>query len=151
MENENKSGHYAYTYYLNDDLFNTKNGIFFDKSYYYVITETSCMDNLCFISEKTYKSFYHKIPFLILGNPFTIKNLQNEGFKTFNKWIDESYDNEINYEKRKNKIFEEIKRLNSLSINEHEKINEEMQEILNFNYEHFFDISNFKDDFLKIF
>jgi hypothetical protein len=151
LKNEFGSGHLAFEYYLNDDFFNIKNGHYFDKSYYYIVTETSCDDRLCFISEKTYKAFYHKIPFIIIGNPYILKNLQKEGFQTFNKWIDESYDNETNYEKRKKMIFNEIKRLNNLSQEKHKKMNEEMREKLDFNYNHFFDLSKFKETFLKMF
>jgi hypothetical protein len=149
LQNENNSGHKALEFYLNDDIFNIKNGYFFDKSFYYIITETSCHDNVCFISEKTYKSFYHKIPFIVIGNPFTLKNLKKEGFKTFNKWIDESYDDEIDYSKRINKIFNEILRLKN--INNHEEILNEMQETLEHNSNHFLNIKNIKKDFLNIF
>ena len=148
--NEHLSGDKSFEYYLNDDLFTTKHGYFFDKSYYYIVTETSSADNLCFMGEKTYKAFYHKIPFIILGNPYSLRNLKKEGFKTFDKWIDESYDDEINYEKRKNKVFNEILRLNSLSKNEHEKNANEMNDIINFNYKHFMNIETIKEDFLKV-
>lgn len=148
--NKHLSGDKSFEYYLNDDLFTTKHGYFFDKSYYYIITETSAMDNLCFMGEKTYKAFYHKIPFIVIGNPYSLKNLKKEGFKTFEKWIDESYDNETNYEKRKNKIFNEILRLNSLSVNEHEKNMIEMNEIIEFNYSHFMNTKTIKNDFLKV-
>jgi hypothetical protein len=149
LRNENNSGHKAFEFYLNDDFFNTKYGYFFDKSFYYIITETSCRDDLCFISEKTYKAFYHKIPFIVIGNPFTLKNLQNEGFKTFNKWIDESYDNETDYSKRINKIFNEILRLKNL--NNHYQILNEMQETLEYNSNHFLSTNSIKNDFLRIF
>lgn len=151
LSNENNSGHLAFEYYLNDDFYNLKNEKYFDSSYYYLITETSCEDNLCFISEKTYKAFYHKIPFIVLGNPFTLKNLKKEGFKTFDNWIDESYDEEINYEKRKNKIFNEIKRLCYLSEKKHQIFLQEMKNTLEYNSKHFLDISNFRKDFLKIY
>ena len=148
LKNENNSGHRAFEFYLNDDFFNTKYGYFFDKSFYYIITETSCRDDLCFISEKTYKAFYHKIPFIVIGNPFTLKNLQNEGFKTFNKWIDESYDNETDYSKRINKIFNEILRLKNSS--NHYQILNEMQETFEHNSNHFLNTNRIKNDFLRI-
>ena len=151
LRNENNSGHHAFEYYLNDDFFNTKNGIFFDQSFYYIITETSYDDNVCFISEKTYKAFYHKIPFIVIGNPHTLKNLKKEGFKTFDKWIDEGYDDELNYEIRKKKIFNEITRLSKLNEDEHLKIINEMNYIVEFNHKHFLDTSNFKNDFNYIF
>lgn len=150
LANDYSSAHLAFEFYLNDDLFNTKHGFFFDKSYYYIVTETSALDNLCFMGEKTYKAFYHKIPFIILGNPYSLKNLKKEGFKTFDKWIDESYDIENDYEKRKKIIFNEILRLNNLSKNEHEKNLIEMNDILEHNYKHFMNTENIKNDFLKL-
>ena len=151
LKNEMNSGHKAFEFYLNDDFFNTKNGHFFDKSFYYIITETSYRDDICFISEKTYKAFYHQIPFIVIGNPFTLKNLQNEGFKTFSKWIDESYDLETNYSIRAKKIFNEIKRISILNKSEHEKNVAEMKDILEYNYKHFLDTSDLKENFLNLF
>ena len=151
FRNENNSGHNAFEHYINDDLFNTRHGMFFDTSYYYISTETSAHDQICFMGEKTYKAIYHKIPFIILGNPYSLKNLKKEGFKTFDKWIDESYDNETNYEKRKKMIFDEILRLDNLSISRHEKNISEMEEIIEFNHNHFLDVRDIKKEFLRFF
>jgi hypothetical protein len=151
LNNDNGSGHFAMEYYLKDDFFNTFNGKYFDEAFYYIITETTCDDRICFMTEKTYKSFYHKIPFIIFGTPHVLKNLKKEGFKTFNKWIDESYDDEFDYEKRKKIIFSEIVRLNNLDFKTHKLIINEMHETLEYNHKHFLNVSNFKNDFLKLF
>jgi hypothetical protein len=44
--------------------------------------------------------------------------LKQKGFKTFNPWIDESYDNEVNDHVRFDLIMKEIIRLNKLTHNE---------------------------------
>ena len=59
-----------------------------------IVTETLFNSESIFISEKTYKPIYLCQPFIIFGNPHTLKKLKQLGYKTFDKWIDESYDNE---------------------------------------------------------
>jgi hypothetical protein len=53
-----------------------------------------------FITEKTYKpiAFYH--PFVIMGQPGSLKSLQQSGFETFENLFDESYDIELDWIKR---------------------------------------------------
>lgn len=46
-----------------------------------------------FLSEKTWKPIVAKQIFIIIGPQYTLKYLKNNGFKTFDKYIDESYDN----------------------------------------------------------
>ena len=50
-------------------------------------------------------------PFFILGQPYTLKYLQDCGFKTFGDIIDESYDNEVDDVKRFNMVTNEIIKL----------------------------------------
>jgi predicted transcriptional regulator len=64
-----------------------------------------------------------------------LEYLRTFGFKTFDKWWDESYDIETNHHKRIIKIFEVIDYINSKSIEELKKIYSEMAEILNHNQE----------------
>ena len=61
-------------------------------------------------------------PFIVFGNPHTLKILKNYGFKTFDKIIDESYDNEFDSKKRFEMAYSEVKKLNNISKEElHEK------------------------------
>ena len=53
-----------------------------------------------FITEKTTKPIRAGIPFVIVGGHHFLKRLRKMGFKTFSPLIDESYDNEIDDEKR---------------------------------------------------
>jgi len=68
-----------------------------------------------FITEKSYKPFYMMQPFIIFGNKNTVKTLKKMGYKTFDKWIDHSYDNESNKEVRLIKFLIEMDRLHNIS------------------------------------
>ena len=61
-------------------------------------------------------------PFLIVGQYKTLKTLKRLGFKTFSDWIDESYDDEIEYDVRMSKIHNEIKRISQFSIKEMDEL-----------------------------
>jgi hypothetical protein len=143
------SSHNLYKNILNDDLYTINFRDFFKKSFYYLITETTHSENIMFISEKTYKAFFHKIPFIIIGNPGSLKFLHQQGFKTFSPYIDESYDLELNYHERKQKIYNEIIRLCNLSIKDHIEINNSLQEIVQYNWNHYY--LNYNNRFKKHF
>ena len=57
-----------------------------------IVTETLFNADSIFLSEKTYKPIYMCQPFIIFGNPNSLKKLKELGYKTFDKWWDESYD-----------------------------------------------------------
>ena len=71
-----------------------------------------------FITEKTYKPVIMKHPFIILSVPGFLKNLRSLGLKTFEPYIDESYDLEEDDEKRIKLIVQETKRLYNFSDSE---------------------------------
>jgi hypothetical protein len=92
---------------------------FYANTYINIVTETSFErgdDHSPFISEKT---FLHPLvnlqPFICVGNPNTIKTLNDLGFKTFHPLIDESYDSCTNFRERMQLIEREIKRLSEMS------------------------------------
>jgi len=66
---------------------------FYD-SYLHICPETYqyWSNNRTFFSEKIFKPIMFLQPFVIIGEPYSLKSLKNIGYKTFNKWIDESYD-----------------------------------------------------------
>lgn len=67
--------------------------------------------NTLFLSEKIYKPFAFKHPFIAFAWPGTLKFLRERGYKTFHPFINESYDDEPDYTKRFKMLIEEIKRL----------------------------------------
>jgi hypothetical protein len=64
----------------------------YNKSYFSIITETEFQDDVWFLSEKTIKPIMHYHPFIVVGSPYTLKELKSYGFKTFSDFWDESYD-----------------------------------------------------------
>ena len=57
-------------------------------------------------------------PFIFFGAPGYLKYIKELGFKTFNGFIDESYDDEYDDGKRFEMVCDEIKRLSELSLEE---------------------------------
>ena len=100
-----------------------------------VINETRFAQPFGYFSEKTLTALYSKIPIVLVAPPYTLEYLRTFGFKTFDKWWDESYDLETNHHKRIIKIFDVIDYINSKSIEELKIMYSEMTEILNHNYE----------------
>lgn len=83
-----------------------------------IIFETNYSD-IGSISEKTARCLYCGKPFLLYGTPGQLEQLRDLGFKTFSPYINESYDQESNYEKRYDMIVEEINRLSKdANVNE---------------------------------
>ena len=70
--------------------YETESCKFYNDSYFSVVTETSVSPSSVFLSEKIWKPIVNFHPFIIIGNPMSLKFLKYIGYKTFN--IDESYD-----------------------------------------------------------
>ena len=97
-----------------------------------VVSEASFGEDTCFISEKTFKPIAAAHPIIALGNKYTMRNLQDLGYKTFHPYIDETYDSLDTWE-RLDAIIKEIKRINSMSQVEKLKWFSSMQDILIYN------------------
>jgi hypothetical protein len=83
-----------------------------------------------FFSEKIWKSVAVGQPFLVVSSKGYLKELQNQGYKTFNKWWDESYDNEPDLENRIKMIANILVDLSKLNIQQLKTIRNEMLPIL---------------------
>ena len=99
-----------------------------------IITETLWNSNTIFFTEKTFKPMYMCQPFIIFGNPNSLTKLKEYGFKTFDKWWDESYDTEIDLDCRLEKITKVLKEIASWDMDECYRITNEMEEILIHNF-----------------
>jgi len=100
-----------------------------------IVTESRTDSKLIHITEKTDKCFSTGQPFVLVSGPNYLKKLHELGFKTFNKWWDESYDEEEDFKKRISKIKEVIKYIGSWDLKKCENVYEEMLETLIFNKE----------------
>ena len=88
-------------------------------------------------SEKIMKAILTKRPFIFLGGPNSLKNLKQLGFKTFDRWIDESYDNPLRYADRCDLAIPELTRFCSMSPERLQQQCLEMQEVLEYNFNHY--------------
>jgi hypothetical protein len=102
-----------------------------------VVTETLFDENVIFLTEKTFKPIYMCQPFIIFGNPNSIKKLKEFGYKTFDLWWDESYDEELDLNKRFKKIISILEKIADLSLSECVDMKKQMEHILIHNHKHF--------------
>ena len=105
----------------------------YEESYFTIVSETNAESDFCFITEKTIKPIMNLHPFVILGNPKTLSVLKSFGFKTFDTWWDESYDSEIDFLKRGEKLINLVESLCNKTSDEWKTMLEEMEDILHHN------------------
>jgi hypothetical protein len=117
------------------------------KSFLNIVTETLYDIDSLFISEKTYKPIYLCQPFIVFGNPFTLNKLHELGYKTFDKWWDESYDSELDLKIRFNKIVKVMETISELNLDELKELKNEMRDVVVHNYLNFFKVNELKDLF----
>ena len=109
----------------------------YEKTFLSIVTETLIDKDTLFISEKTWKPIIMGHPFIIYGNQNTLKYLKGLGYKTFDRWIDESYDLEEDTIARCKLIVKEIEKISKYSIDKLKDIREDMYEICEFNRKYF--------------
>lgn len=107
-------------------------------NFWQIVTETVFFDSKLHLTEKIFKPIVTQRPFILVAAPGNLAYLKSYGFKTFDRWINESYDTEENNDVRISMIVEEIKKLSLLSKSEQEKMYKEMQEVLDYNFKHFY-------------
>jgi len=112
---------------------------YYEDSYFSLISETTFyhkdeIRNSRFITEKTYKAIVLNHPFVLVTIPKSLEALKELGYKTFSPWIDESYDDEIDDNKRLMLIVKETERLCNLSEKELEEFLIATKEICAYNY-----------------
>jgi hypothetical protein len=101
-------------------------------TFFSVISEAQYEDTqrTIFLSEKIFKVMMCSHPFMVLGNKHSLKELKKLGYKTFDKWIDESYD-EMDDCARFEKIIDNLKKIVSIK----DKISwfKEMEDVIKHN------------------
>jgi hypothetical protein len=108
------------------------------ESYFQVVTESLWLDEKnTFFSEKIYKPVLGFQPFLLASTPEALDQFRKNGYKTFDKWFDESYDKCWNLKERCEIILNEVERLCKLSESELQEMLIDMLPILKHNYNTF--------------
>ena len=108
--------------------------------YFQIVSETwvhnhEVDDATPFLSEKSYKPFICAMPFVMWGQKGTIQALRDQGYSTFDSWINHDYDNIVDDGERLTKLLHEIERLYSLSHDDWTRILKEMKPELLYNYQ----------------
>lgn len=109
---------------------------FYKHSRFSLVQETEMTTRSNRYTEKTYKCFWMKHPFILAGNYQTLKLLQHTGFKTFHPYIDESYDNIKDRDERILEIIKQVKNLCNKSDLEWNQFISNINQTLEFNYKH---------------
>lgn len=105
----------------------------YKKFFVEIVCETYYSGDTFFPTEKTWRPILLKTPFIIQGPQNYLKNLKDLGFKTFDKWWDEGYDEDPCTWS----IHEITKVLDHLATKTQEELHSmyiEMQDTLNHNY-----------------
>lgn len=97
-----------------------------------------------FITEKTFKAFFYLHPFILVGASGGLEHVKSIGFKTFDGFINESYDKEHNGDKRMDLIITEIGRLCNMSLPELCRWYNSMSDILLYNQNHIIKLKNIR-------
>lgn len=105
----------------------------YSSTFIHLVGETLYSNDTLFISEKTWKPISVGVPFITISSPGSLEWLKSQGFKTFDRWFDESYDLELDPFVRFSKITQLIKDFSIKSIDELKSIRNEMREVCEFN------------------
>ena len=109
----------------------------YKEAYWNFVVETHYEQDTVFLTEKTFKPILNLQPFLIVGSQGSLELLSDLGYKTFHGYIDETYDEIKNDEKRMWLLLTESYKLASST---HEELTSQMHKIrtiLEFNQRHF--------------
>jgi hypothetical protein len=106
-----------------------------NSSFVNVVTESLINNGAIFFSEKIFKPIFCAQPFILIGNPNSLSKLKEYGFQTFDRWWDESYDTELNFTKRLEKIIDVMEEISTWDQEKMYKITKEMESVFinNFN------------------
>jgi hypothetical protein len=108
-----------------------------------IVCETFCRGNTFFITEKFWRAVVTKTPFIVYGPQFFLKRLKKLGFKTFDRWWDEGYD-EDPYLYSHNEIQKSINSVAAMSLDDLNSMYIDMSSVLEHNYHRMMELT-YKD------
>lgn len=110
----------------------------YTESYFSIVTESDFSDgSIERFTEKVFKPIVNFHPFIVFGNPGTLRLLKEEGFLTFDPYIDETYDSVCDPVVRFQMLLSELERLMQLSEDKWQTMIEEIEPILSHNFNKF--------------
>lgn len=119
----------------------------YNKFFVEIVCETYSTGRTFFPTEKIWRPILTRTPFMVQGPIGFLANLKKLGFKTFNRWWDESYD-EDSEQVALNTLERNIDDLSNKTTKQLQLMYNEMQEILDHNYKTFIAMNNTNFKFL---
>ena len=116
----------------------------YESTFVSLVTETLVDEGTLFFSEKIWKPIMVGHPFLLFGNRGSLSYLRNLGYQTYGQWFDESYDDIVDRGERSGKIIENLTKYSRYSIDDLRRIRTEMNEVCEFNRNHYHNLYNQK-------
>lgn len=98
-----------------------------------IITETRFAQPTANFSEKVFQAIQYQKPFIVVGPPKTLEYIRSLGFKTFNDYWDESYDDELDHGERLAKLFDLMNEVITKPIDELRDMYDKMRPIIEHN------------------
>jgi len=89
-----------------------------------------------FFTEKIFKPILYMMPFIVVGQPYLLYNLNKCGYRTFSSLWSEDYDRETDYTIRKDKICNLLTGLNNLNKRDFSSLLKQTIPITTHNYAH---------------
>lgn len=108
-------------------------------SFFNVVTETCFYENFNHLTEKVFRPIVMMQPFVLVSTTNNLTYLKSYGFKTFDRWIDESYDKIKNPFKRLEAIVNIIESICSMNKEQQKAMFDEMLPTLLYNRQHFYE------------
>lgn len=99
-----------------------------------LVNETLVNSGTVFFSEKIFKPIYMCQPFILYSSRGSLRTLRELGYKTFDKWWDESYDDIEHWAERASKIVEVLEEISTWSQEKLVKIRKEMRLVVEHNF-----------------
>jgi len=127
-----KNNEYSYPIKYNSTALDMQN--YYSQIFCDVVCETNFSGNTFCMTEKILRPIMFKRPFLIQGSVDFLKNIKRLGFKTFNQWWDEGYDEDpadFKYEALKYNI----DYIGQQSVETIKQWNDQMHDICEHNYQ----------------
>jgi len=121
-----------------------KPGPYYLNTFCSIVYEALWSEKVVFPTEKLNKCLMVGHPFIMVSTPRYLANIKKIGFKTFDRWWDESYDDEMDDNERFKKLQKVVIGINEWSIEKCERIYQEMIPTLLHNQNLVKELSNFK-------
>ena len=115
---------------------------YYQNSLVSIITETNFSENEVTLTEKSFKPFKEKHPFISVAGPGALKHLREIGFKTFSEFWDESYDEETNPDQRMMKIRDVFETISSWDNNQILDFRRRVKPLVEHNFQMIKNLSN---------